>query len=46
MGVRVETEFKLMSIYSKNMINYQLFQKLKLVENGKVNNLTIFLTAI
>jgi hypothetical protein len=37
----VETRFKLMTPCSDTMINYQLFQKVKLLENGEFNHLPI-----
>jgi hypothetical protein len=35
----VETEFELMTFGSDIMLNYNLFEKLKLIGRGKFNNL-------
>ena len=43
MGRRVEeTRIKLRTSYSDIMLNYQLFQKVKLLGYGKFNYLTIY----
>jgi hypothetical protein len=44
MGDRVETGFELGITCSDTVINYRLFQNLKLLRNGEFNYLTIILT--
>ena len=43
MGDRVKTGIKLKISYSNTMLNYQFFQKFKLLRNGKFNRLAIIL---
>ena len=46
MGGRIKPEIELRIFCSDTMLNYQLSQKFKLLENGKFNHLTISLTII
>lgn len=46
MDGRVESRFKLWITYFDTIINYQLFQKFKLLENSEFNHLTIILTMV
>jgi hypothetical protein len=43
-GELTESRFDPMTFGSDTMLNYQLFQKLKLIGRGKFNHLTITLT--
>ena len=44
MGGRVKTEIKLKISYSNILLNYQFFQKFKILRNGKFNHFAIILT--
>ena len=43
MGCKVDTRIEIRIFWFDTMMNYQLFQNVKLLENCKFNNLTIIL---